>query len=181
MKDRIKQLMESLHLSQKVFAQQTGISEATLSGILNDKSSPSLKIVERIIARFPQISVAWLIFGKEPMLSLPAASTEGSNSLSADKSPQNPLGAIEPLLLGLGEEGTSASPFPTASTPLFSQENQKSNLNGKENSGVDSSPSFDNGEKTIIKYIDKPARKITEIRVFYDDQTWETFVPSEKV
>ncbi|EFZ37480.1 DNA-binding helix-turn-helix protein [Hoylesella oralis ATCC 33269] len=34
-----------------------------------------------------------------------------------------------------------------------------------------------NVEKTIVKYLDKPQRKITEIRVFYDDQTWETFKP----
>lgn len=26
---------------------------------------------------------------------------------------------------------------------------------------------------------DKPQRKITEIRIFYDDQTWETFVPKK--
>ena len=30
-----------------------------------------------------------------------------------------------------------------------------------------------------VKYIDKPQRKITEIRIFYDDQTWETFVPKK--
>lgn len=28
-----------------------------------------------------------------------------------------------------------------------------------------------------VKYIDKPQRKITEIRVFYDDGTYETFQP----
>ena len=28
-----------------------------------------------------------------------------------------------------------------------------------------------------VKYIDKPQRKITEIRVFYDDGTYETFKP----
>ena len=27
----------------------------------------------------------------------------------------------------------------------------------------------------VVKYIDKPQRKITEIRVFYDDGTFETF------
>jgi hypothetical protein len=30
-----------------------------------------------------------------------------------------------------------------------------------------------------VKYVDKPQRKITEIRIFYDDQTWETFVPKK--
>ena len=28
-----------------------------------------------------------------------------------------------------------------------------------------------------VKIINKVQRNITEIRVFYDDQTWETFVP----
>ena len=29
----------------------------------------------------------------------------------------------------------------------------------------------------VIKEVDKPQRKITEIRIFYNDNTWETFVP----
>ncbi len=32
---------------------------------------------------------------------------------------------------------------------------------------------------TEVKYIDKPVRNITEIRIFFDDQTWETFVPKK--
>jgi hypothetical protein len=35
-------------------------------------------------------------------------------------------------------------------------------------------------ERQEVKTIDKPQRRITEIRVFYDDQTWETFVPQKK-
>jgi hypothetical protein len=31
-----------------------------------------------------------------------------------------------------------------------------------------------------IKIVDKPQRRVMEIRVFYDDQTWETFVPAKK-
>ena len=31
-----------------------------------------------------------------------------------------------------------------------------------------------------VKNLDKPQRRVLEIRVFYDDQTWETFVPSRK-
>lgn len=30
-----------------------------------------------------------------------------------------------------------------------------------------------------VKVQDRPQRKITEIRIFYDDQTWETFVPKK--
>jgi hypothetical protein len=31
-----------------------------------------------------------------------------------------------------------------------------------------------------VKIADKPQRKVIEIRVFYDDQTWDTFVPAKK-
>ena len=30
-----------------------------------------------------------------------------------------------------------------------------------------------------IKYVDRPQRKITEIRIYFDDLTFETFVPSK--
>ena len=35
-------------------------------------------------------------------------------------------------------------------------------------------------EKTEVKFVDKPQRKIIEIRVFYDDQTYDTFEPKKK-
>ncbi|MDY3674334.1 MAG: hypothetical protein SO049_05865, partial [Prevotella sp.] len=33
--------------------------------------------------------------------------------------------------------------------------------------------------QVTAKNIDKQPRRITEIRVFYDDQTWESFVPKK--
>ena len=35
-------------------------------------------------------------------------------------------------------------------------------------------------DRMEVKVIDKPQRRVKEIRVFYDDQTWETFVPEKK-
>jgi hypothetical protein len=31
-----------------------------------------------------------------------------------------------------------------------------------------------------VKIVDRPQRRVIEIRVFYDDQTWDTFVPAKK-
>ena len=47
-------------------------------------------------------------------------------------------------------------------SPVFSQ-------------GVKSTPM--NNSPSLVKIIDKEPRKVTEIRVYYDDQTYETFVP----
>ena len=35
-------------------------------------------------------------------------------------------------------------------------------------------------DRLEVKLIDKPQRKIVEIRVFYDDQTFDTFEPKKK-
>ena len=36
-----------------------------------------------------------------------------------------------------------------------------------------------NAEAFVLKNIDKKTRQITEIRIFFDDQTWESFVPKK--
>ena len=48
MKDRIRQIMESQHMTQQVFAEFIGVGAATLSSIFNDRTRPTLNIVEAI-------------------------------------------------------------------------------------------------------------------------------------
>lgn len=64
----------------------------------------------------------------------------------------------------------------SASTDLFS------NIDNTivDNTSIENNvPITNRSVKTEVKYIDKPQRKITEIRIFFDDQTWETFVPKK--
>ena len=35
-------------------------------------------------------------------------------------------------------------------------------------------------ERVEVKVIEKPQRKVTEIRIFYDDRTWESFYPESR-
>jgi len=59
--------MESQHMTQKVFAQFTGISEGSLSGVFNGHTRPTLQMVDLIHQRFPNISTDWLMYGQGPM------------------------------------------------------------------------------------------------------------------
>ena len=47
------------------------------------------------------------------------------------------------------------------------------------NKAQEGAHSIQDRSRINMKYIDKQQRKITEIRVFYDDQTWETFSPDK--
>lgn len=153
MKDRIRQVMESQHQTQKVFASFVGINEGSLSSIFTGRTKPTLNIVEAIKSKIPSISTDWLIFGRGSMF-------ESDNTASPtpatgdDREPQPTV------------SGTTS---PTGELNLFSS------------APVAPQPSKDKEKRVeqIVKYIDKPQRSITEIRIFYDDQTWETFVPKK--
>ena len=73
-------------------------------------------------------------------------------------------GVVEPPLDFGGSEGSDAPTSPS----LFDH---------PQTHGVKRTPK--NIANAAVKYVDKPQRKITEIRIFYDDQTWETFVPKK--
>ena len=71
MKDRIRKIMESQHMTQQEFANFIGTNPATLSGIFNDRTHPSLSIVEMIKKKFPSLNTDWLVFGDGDMFSQP--------------------------------------------------------------------------------------------------------------
>ncbi len=195
MKDRIRQIMEDQKLNQQSFAQLIGKSTATLSNIFNDRTKPTLDIVDAIKKKFPQVNIEWLLFGTPPMYinkvdggasGAPSAASMGTGNMGdedslnmyGDASGSAAMGAqsgmqgagcmaggvVEPSLdFGADEAGSSP-----ASPSLFDQ---------PQIHGVKRTPK--NIAHAAVKIVDKPQRKITEIRIFYDDQTWETFVPKK--
>ena len=141
MKDRILKLMKQLGMSQKQFASELCIGEATLSSIFTGRTKPTNNIVNNIHERFPEVSIPWLMFGEGDMY---AGEVVSEGRVSSSFSPQEDMSAQE--------------------APL-SSEVSDAVLGGLNMPIV----------RETIKYIDKPQRKITEIRVFFDDGTYETF------
>ena len=163
MKDRIRQIMESKHMTQQVFADYIGTTPATLSGIFNDRTRPTINIVESIKKKIPDINTDWLMFGIGDMYHTPTQPSDADEA-----APASPSGApkMENELFGFSDLEYSSSPTPR---------NQPSPA--RINNSVRSThPNF-NGEET--KLFDKPTRHVTEIRVYYDDQTWESFKPAK--
>ena len=162
MKDRIRQIMESQHMTQQVFADYIQQSPATLSSIFNGRTRPTLNIVEAIKKKIPNISTDWLMFGSGDMYLPQNDSLEGDVN-QVDTGSDTPLQVQNPML------DFDASPSPTPHNTI----QQPSQSNSVRNTRLDL-------EYREVKTTDKPQRRITEIRVFYDDQTWETFIPQKK-
>jgi len=143
--------MESQHMTQQTFANFIEMSPGTLSSIFNGRTQPTLKIVEAIKNKLPSMNLDWLLFGKGTMFD--------NQSQSIDEITNLDVKSTGEAMLDFG---------PHSSTPSYASTDVQ-NLQG-----VNRTPN--NLLKTEVKYIDKPQRKITEIRVYFDDQTWESFV-----
>ena len=153
MKDRIKQIQDSTGMTQSDFAHHIGLSPAALSSLYGGRTNPTLKTVECIQSKFPDINLIWLINGEGDMFLnnksiSPEQPQEQEPSLSFEDSPKTPQNTPQKLPKSMAIQ-TSVK-----NTPI-------------------------NQVKNEVKNPDKPKRSITEIRVYFDDLTYETFVPKK--
>lgn len=165
MKDRIKQIMDTQHMTQQTFAAFIGISAATLCSIFQGRTKPTLNIVEAIKRKMPNVHTEWLIFGNGAMFE-----DENMNNTSSSTLPNGGNG--EQMLNFGDDDATTASvscvqPISQNLQTLHTQQ-ARQNIQSKQQS-----------LQTDIVYRESERRCITEIRVFYDDQTWECFVPKK--
>ena len=159
MKERIRELMESLHKSQQDFAQFIEMSPASLSSIFNGRTKPTLTIVEAIKKKIPDISVEWLLFGVGDMYA-------NHQATATSQEPPTPTSSEPMLEFDFDDEAKHSRSEKNADQTVNSNNSVKrTRLENKENE---------------VKSVDIVKRRVIEIRVYYDDYTFETFVPDKR-
>ena len=148
-------------MTQSEFADYIELAPATLSSIFNGRTRPTLNVVEALKKKIPNINVEWLLFGVGDMHLKPSTADSNSEDPSQESKarpyPQNPMLDFDQVQLPASQNA------PQSVQQINSVRNTRSEFSKEE-----------------VKIVDKPQRRVMEIRVFYDDQTWETFVPSRK-
>ena len=143
-------IMDREKLTAGAFAESIGASQATISHILGGRNKPSVEMLLRVHQRYVDINLEWLLTGKGEMSSVPSADvTQGDSGY-----------------------------------PLFAEnaENSSGGTGDAENRKEMPLERPQNKPKEIVKqeiiYKERPPRKITEIRIFFDDNTYEIFRPA---
>ena len=160
MKDRIRKVMETQNMTQQEFAEFLHISPASLSSIFTGRTRPTLSIVEAIKKSLPDISTDWLMFGVGKMYDGDVSSADGDTSTPSD-----------PSAASTSPDAESALDFGDAQPSLPDASSYGVPFGGQQGGFGDN--------RRMVNKIDIPQRSITEIRIFYSDQTWETFVPKK--
>lgn len=171
MKERIRAVMDYAQMTQQDFASRLGISPASLSSIFTGRTNPSQKQVMAIHQAFPEINISWLMFGEGEMI-VSSSSSEHQEAVSPQ--PQSMV-SESPVTPQVQRSLFDAEPVAPAHTAAVQQPVVHSAQR----------ESFGSYRQTpsaiqMVKNVDKPSRKIKEIRVFFDDGTYESFVPSSK-
>ncbi|MEG1580058.1 MAG: helix-turn-helix transcriptional regulator [Bacteroidaceae bacterium] len=165
MKDRIRQIMESQQMSQQEFAQKLELSPASLSSIFTGRTNPTNKHAQAIHKAFPKVNINWLMFGEGEMYSEAAILLDVDSETELENSPLSEFGHAN------DKDRATATAFQPLLFDSQKVGNQDSSLRRREKER----------ENDILKAkeIEIARRAIKEIRVFYDDGTYESFSPSK--
>lgn len=79
MKDRLEQFLKLEQLTPARFADILGIQRSGISHILSGRNKPSFEFFERIVQKYPQINLEWLISGKGKVYKEPNAAQNSYN------------------------------------------------------------------------------------------------------
>lgn len=174
--------MEYAKMSQQDFAARLGISPASLSSILTGRTNPTSKHIMGIHQGFPEINVNWLMFGEGTMLC--GEHTIGDGSEGAELTP-GMEGVVDGAVVKDEQSvhGVSETPSLFPNDPLVHSSvptvEQKAMAYGSRRDQRATVRGNGNVITTAIN-VDKDERKIKEIRVFYSNGTYESFVPSNR-
>lgn len=193
MKDRIRQLMLAQHMNQQTFAKTTGLGSASLSSIFTGRTRPTMNHVLAILDTFPNVNPVWLIRGQGGML-LDSKTAEGimsenseeitpgENAMNATHANIGVEGANMVMDRALGSTDNMADTMPLFSSFQMTASDgvvpaAKTNVQHAKQGKTVGYPVH--ADIIPPKPMAATAKRITEITVFYDDKTWETFVPKK--
>ena len=145
--------MQKEAMNAGLFAEKIGISAASLSHILSGRNNPSLDVMMKIRKAFGYVSWEWLLEGVGEMEYAPT---------SAD--------SVNPELL---------DPLSFDENALFAPDGTDDLKNRKEIGVKTSAFATKEVVHEQVKYIEIPSKKITEIRIFFDNGTYETIRPEK--
>lgn len=187
MNDRIKEIQASLNMSQKDFAEAIGITPGALSNIYSNRTNATSNHVKGIHSAFPQINVNWLMFGEGEMYVSQSDETTSSTTPQAPGIPSQvpETGNNGASMHAPGYEGTLFDQPTMPADDLIQFQGVRTTpparrgIKGESNPSLHSANASTQIASAIAKNFDMPRRQVKEIRVFFDDGTYETFVPGK--
>ena len=183
MRERIKQIIEREGMTQSQFADYIGVNRPTLSHVIAGRNNPSMEIVMKIHQKFPKLNILWLLDG-EGSYEGDAVADYPQGSLIEDRSADDKnIAQHQPKYsdhVASDAEQIKSRFYQGelfAENAIFATESTGAAKNRRE-MPLQTPQKAPYLSDTQIEYARKSLqRKIVEIKIFFDDGTYETFKP----
>lgn len=183
-RERIEFLMNSYGLSPSQLADKAGIPRASVSHILGGRNKPSLDVLQKIALVFPDVNLRWLMLGVGNPSVAVASSGEsaGEDGVTADTAV---VKETVPEATLFGEYPATAQPLRVEghTQPYGIAAQGKQDARRREPSSETVRPATP--RQTPARKSQQASsrqdttRRIKEIRVFYNDGTFEILFPEK--
>jgi transcriptional regulator with XRE-family HTH domain len=158
MKERLLQLLDLEHLTPSKFADLIGVQRSSVSHVISGRNNPSFDFIQKTLKAFPGLKADWLMLGEGPVYEQMGRDYSGNlfekSGINEGKMEEASGGELSPNLRDRGE------------TLGFEPAGEKKvDLPAK-------------GEAAFKPEVAKD-RKIVQVMILYDDDTFSTFKPSQ--
>ena len=163
MKERLVQLLDLEQLTPSKFADIIGVQRSSVSHVISGRNKPSFDFLQKTLKAFPGLNADWLMLGGGTMYDQMGRDVSGN-------------------LFATPSEPSEAS-FPD---DLFSEDQDSvQNVDSKEafreppaSAKIDPIPIPDTDKTSKVVLKEDSMRKIVQVMVIYDDDTFKSFGPS---
>ncbi|MFN2396426.1 MAG: helix-turn-helix domain-containing protein [Bacteroidales bacterium] len=159
---RIQEIIKRYDLTPSKLADTLDVPRSTISHILSERNKPSLEFIQKIIDKFPEINIKWLLRGEGNIV-------EKERDLFSDLYAEREKEVIDTGTLP--PEISSEKPVAKADEKYENVTDEKNDDNVPE-SVVNKEIKYNDQIKTANK-------KIVKIFVFYDNGTFKEYNPAE--
>lgn len=173
---RLKIFMNYLSVSNSQFADNCRIPRPTISQILNGRNKKiSDELISKIHETYPSLSVLWLMFGEGEMLvdsNIKISEPQSTSIIDfGNNEPSNTENVIPTLNFDNSEEENTSDNF--TSDNIIAKSGETTFLPSNITKGAQPTAA-----KTSISFNTNATKKIVNIMVFYNDNSFESFTPA---
>jgi len=164
MKERLMQLLDLEQLTPSKFADLIGVQRSSVSHVISGRNNPSFDFIQKTLRAFPGLHAEWLILGEGSMYEQMGRAAPGNLFETPEEQ----------------QESLFPEHIPAGGTEIAGSSESQELKQEEDNPVNDSEPALnqtDNVENQT--HLPKKEAKAVQVMVFYEDNTFKTYQPSE--
>lgn len=178
MKDRIITLIKAMNYTSAQFADEIGVQKSGISHIISGRNNPSLDFVQKILQRFPEINMEWLIMGKGQMIRGGESIKENIAESTLFPFPENKNPGLDlfseeisPAFEVKPDENIAETIDSLSTKSIIEQEPAKTKYVEQEEVLKKNVPTLEAGTQTLSN------KKLERVLFFYSDKSFSEYKP----